>query len=53
VPTRFLHLALISSDELFTHRTVAVTVAAEFDFDVTNDQIGGFGSPLWYARHGH
>lgn len=27
-------------------RTAAVTEAAEFDIDVRNDAIGGFGSPL-------
>ena len=25
--------------------------AAAFDIDVSNDAIGGLGSPLWYAWH--
>jgi hypothetical protein len=33
----------------FDRRTAAVTDAAGFDFDVTIEPIGGFGSPHCYA----
>ena len=44
-----MEVASASITELVDRRTTAVSDAAERDVDVSEDAIGGFGSPLGYA----